>query len=116
MGEALSKFVEEAQGLSEHFQSATVFSVGSWHVSQYTCYMFLILALTLIVVLVGARKLKLIPDNKLINTIEYGYNFVRTSIGEIDESIQGGEGNGLPVTGWHELLDELALQVRLGRA
>jgi len=82
MGEALSKFVEEAQGLSEHFQSATVFSVGSWHVSQYTCYMFLILALTLIVVLVGARKLKLIPDNKLINTIEYGYNFVRTSIGE----------------------------------
>ena len=40
---------------------------------------------------------------------------VRTSIGEIDESMQSGEGDCLPVTGWHELLDELALQVRLGR-
>ena len=33
----------------------------------------------------------------------------------IDESMQGGESGGLSVTGWHELLDELALQVRLGR-
>lgn len=82
MGEALNTFVEEAQGLSEHFQSHTVFSIGAWDVSQYTCYMFLILALTLIVVLVGARKLKMIPDNKFINTLEYGYSFVRNGIGE----------------------------------
>lgn len=40
---------------------------------------------------------------------------VRASIGQIDESMQGGEGSGLPVTGWHELLDELALQARLGK-
>lgn len=40
---------------------------------------------------------------------------VRSSIGEIDESIRLGEGRTLPATGWHELLDELALQVRLGR-
>lgn len=40
---------------------------------------------------------------------------VRSSIGEIDESIRLDEGRTLPATGWHELLDELALQVRLGR-
>lgn len=40
---------------------------------------------------------------------------VRTSIGEIDELIRLDEGRALPVTGWCELLDELALQVRLGR-
>ena len=82
MGDALTTFVEEAQGLSAHFQSQTVFSIGPWDVSQYTCYMFLILALTLIVVLVGGRKLKMIPDNKFLNTLEYGYNFVRQGIGE----------------------------------
>ena len=40
---------------------------------------------------------------------------VRTSIGQIDESIRIDEGRVLPVTGWYELLDELALQARLGK-
>jgi ribA/ribD-fused uncharacterized protein len=36
-------------------------------------------------------------------------------IGDIDESMHLNMGGGLPIAGWHELLDELALQVRLGR-
>jgi len=40
---------------------------------------------------------------------------VRSSIGKIDESIRLDEGKTLPVTGWYELLDEIALQFRLGR-
>lgn len=40
---------------------------------------------------------------------------VRTSIGRIDESIRLDEGRTLPATGWYELLDELALQARLGK-
>lgn len=40
---------------------------------------------------------------------------VRTSIGEIDESMHLGKGKGLPTVGWRELLDELALQLKLGR-
>ena len=82
MGEALEKFVEEAQGLSAHFQPQEVFSIGPWHVSQYVCYMFLALALVFIIVLVGGRKLRLIPDNKFLTTLEYGYDFVRTGIAE----------------------------------
>ena len=47
MGEALNKFVEEARHLSETFDSHTVFSIGGWDISQYTLYMFFILALVL---------------------------------------------------------------------
>ena len=82
MGDALQIFVEEARHLSSEFDSQTVFSIGGWHISQYTIYMFLALAVTFFVVLVGARKLKLLPNSKLINTLEYGYSFVRNGIGE----------------------------------
>ena len=40
---------------------------------------------------------------------------VDASIGSIDESMYLNMGGGLPIAGWRELLDELALQVRLGR-
>ena len=40
---------------------------------------------------------------------------VTEPIGAIDESMRTNMGSGLPITGWKELLDELALQVRLGR-
>lgn len=82
MGEALNKFVEEARHLSETFDSHTVFSIGGWDISQYTLYMFFILVLVLMVVLIGGRKLQLVPKNKFLNTVEYGYDFVNTSIGQ----------------------------------
>lgn len=82
MGEALSQFVAETQGLSAQFDSATVFSIGGWEISQYIIYMFIALALTLIVVLVAGRKLQLVPKNKIVGTIEYGYSFIRSGVGE----------------------------------
>ena len=51
MGEsALQKFVAEAQNLSGEFESQAVFSIGGWHISQYTCYMFLALLVVFLVV------------------------------------------------------------------
>ena len=38
MGEALEKFVAEAQGLYANFESTTLFSIGGWNISQYTLY------------------------------------------------------------------------------
>lgn len=58
MGEALEKFVAEAQGLYANFESTTLFSIGGWNISQYTLYMFIALALVLLAVLIGARKLE----------------------------------------------------------
>ena len=76
MGEALSQFVEEAQHLSASFDSATVFSIAGWDVSQYVLYMFIALVLVLLIVLISGRKLELIPHKKFTATVEYGYNFI----------------------------------------
>lgn len=81
MGEALNAFVEETHGLKSSFDSVTVFSIGGWNISQYTLYMFIILALVLIAVLVGGRKLQLIPSAKGTGTVEFLYNFVKESVG-----------------------------------
>ena len=57
MGEALEKFVAEAQGLYANFESTTLFSIGGWNISQYTLYMFIALALVLLAVLIGVLLL-----------------------------------------------------------
>ncbi len=82
MGEALNQFVAEAQGLAAHFDPHTVFSIGGWDVTQYVIWLFIALAVTFAVVLVSAKKLQLIPTNKFLNTVEYGYEFVNKSIAE----------------------------------
>lgn len=81
MGEALEKFVAEAQGLYANFESATIFSIGGWNISQYTLYMFIVLALVLLAVLIGARKLEFIPHKKFTAILEYGYDFISNSVG-----------------------------------
>lgn len=81
MGEALSQFVAEAQHLSSQFDSATVFSIAGWDVSQYVLYLFLALAIVAAIVLICGRKLQLIPHNRFTHVVEYGYNFISESVG-----------------------------------
>ena len=81
MGEALEKFVAEAQGLYANFESTTLFSIRGWNISQYTLYMFIALALVLLAVLIGARKLEFIPHKKFTAILEYGYDFISNSVG-----------------------------------
>ena len=38
--------------------------------------------ITLVLILVVGRKLTLIPTIKFVNTVEYGYQFVRNDMGE----------------------------------
>ena len=82
MGEALASFVSEAQGVSAHFDPTVVFSIGGWGVTQYDVWLFIALAVTFAVVLIAAKKLQLIPTNKFLNTVEYGYEFVNKSVAE----------------------------------
>ena len=42
----LAEFVAEAQGLSEHFEPHTVFSIGPWDVTQYIVWLFIALIVT----------------------------------------------------------------------
>lgn len=74
----LETLANEVPHLQHSFDSAFVFGP----VTQYVFWMAICLALTLIVVLVAGRKLKLVPHNKFVNMVEYGYEFVRKDMGE----------------------------------
>ena len=75
---ALEELKMGAEHLAKSFDSAFVF--GS--VTQYVLWMVIVLALVLIVVLVAAKKLALVPNSKFVNMVEYGYDFVRSDMGE----------------------------------
>ena len=51
-------------------------------VTQYIVWMVICGVITLVLILVVGRKLTLIPTNKFVNTVEYGYQFVRNDMGE----------------------------------
>lgn len=82
LGNALNGFVTDAQGVYQTFISTTVFSIGDWQISQYTLWMFIVLAVVTCLIIGVAHHLQLVPENKFFNTIEYGYIFVKHSIGE----------------------------------
>ncbi|MCI8452889.1 MAG: F0F1 ATP synthase subunit A [Eggerthellaceae bacterium] len=50
--------------------------------TQYVLWMVICWIITCVVVLTVARKLTLVPTNKFVNTVEYGYQFVRNDMGE----------------------------------
>lgn len=77
--EVLSEHVPE---LKESFDSAVVIGNSSFGMTQYILWMIICWIITALVVLVVARKLTLIPTNKFVNTVEYGYQFVRNDMGE----------------------------------
>lgn len=70
--------------LQASFDPAFVFEFGDSGIgmTQYVLWMFIALAITLIIVLVAGRRLTVVPNSKFINMIEYGYQFVRKDMGE----------------------------------
>ncbi|MDY3129528.1 MAG: F0F1 ATP synthase subunit A [Berryella intestinalis] len=69
--------------LKESFDSAFVANFGSGiGITQYVLWLCITCALTLIVVLVAAQRLTLVPNNRFVNMIETGYQFVRRDMGE----------------------------------
>ena len=55
---------------------------GTIGLTQYALWMVIIFALVLIVVLTVGKRLTLVPNNKFVNMVEYGYQFVRRDMGE----------------------------------
>lgn len=53
---ALNDFVAEAQHIGSSFDSVAVFSIFGWEISQYTLYMFIALAVVLLLILVGGSQ------------------------------------------------------------
>lgn len=77
--EVLSEHVPE---LKESFDSAIVIGNSTFGLTQYILWMIICWIITVVIVCVVARKLTLIPKNKFVNTVEYGYQFVRNDMGE----------------------------------
>ena len=69
---------EEVPHLQASFDPTVVFG----GVTQYILWMVICWIITLVLILVVGRKLTLIPTNKFVNTVEYGYQFVRNDMGE----------------------------------
>lgn len=82
-GHPLTDITEPIAELQSSFDTTAVFSLAPGvYISQYTFWMVISLAFTLIVVLVGARKVTLVPGNRFAGMVEYGYDAVRRNMGE----------------------------------
>ena len=79
---ALEWLSEDVPHLKASFDSAIVIGNAEFGMTQYILWMIICWILTCVVVLVVSKKLTLIPKNKFINTVEYGYQFVRNDMAE----------------------------------
>ena len=73
---------EHAAELQLSFNPHIVLGNSTIGLTQYTFYMVLVWIIVALIVCLVAKRLTLIPSNKFINTVEYGYQFVRNDIGE----------------------------------
>lgn len=80
--DALETLAIEANALSHHLGSSYIFGSGNFGLTQYTVWMVICVLLTILVVLLSAKRLTTVPNNKFVNLIEYGYEFVRKDIAE----------------------------------
>lgn len=80
--DALETLAAGVPHLQHSFDSVFIFSSGGFGLTNYLFWMLICLAVTLIIVLVSARRLKLVPHNKFVNMVEYGYEFVKKDMGE----------------------------------
>ena len=62
--------------------STVVFNVAGFPVTQYFLFMVLIWILTIVLIISVGKRLTLIPSNKFINTVEYGYQMCRRDVSE----------------------------------
>lgn len=63
-------------------ESTVMFGSSDFGMTQYILFMILIWIITLALIIGVGRKLTLIPTNKFVNTVEYGYQLVRRDISE----------------------------------
>lgn len=73
---------ENVPHLSASFDSQIVIGTAEFGLTQYVLYMIIAWIVTCAVILITARKLTLVPTNKFVNTVEYGYQLCRNDIGE----------------------------------
>lgn len=80
--EALEWLSEEVPHLKASFDSAIVIGNAEFGLTQYILWMIICWIITCVLIIAVSKKLTLIPENKFVNMVEYGYRFVRNDMGE----------------------------------
>ena len=80
--DALSQVAAGAEHLVQSLKPAYIVGDSSLGLSNFVFWMFICLAITLVVVLAASKRLTIIPTNKFTNMVEYGYEFVKKDMGE----------------------------------
>ena len=78
----LAVLQEHVPELQESLNPQIVVGTSEFGLTTFTLWMIIVFIITLVLILVVGRKLTLIPTNKFVNTVEYGYQFVRSDMGE----------------------------------
>lgn len=76
----LPEHLQELQNDLMHPQ--IVFGSEQFGITNFIFWMVIVIAILLVVVLIVSKKLSMIPKNKFVNMVEYGYEFVRNGIGK----------------------------------
>ena len=78
----LDLLAENVPHLQHSFDPAIVFGTSSFGMTQYIFWMIICFLITIAIVLGASKRLTLVPNNKFVNMVEYGYEFVRKDMGE----------------------------------
>ena len=78
--DALSQVAAGAEHLVQSLKPAYIVGDSSLGLSNFVFWMFICLAITLVVVLVASRRLSLVPKGRFASMVEYGYDFVSGGI------------------------------------
>lgn len=78
----LDLLAENVPHLQHSFDPAIVFGTSSFGMTQYIFWMIICFLITIAIVLGVSKRLTLVPNNKFVNMVEYGYEFVRKDMGE----------------------------------
>ncbi len=78
--DALSQVAEGAEHLVKSLKPGYIVGDSTLGLSNFVFWMFICLAITLVVVLVASKRLSLIPKGRFSSMVEYGYEFVSDGI------------------------------------
>lgn len=78
--DALSQVAEGAEHLVQSLKPAYIVGDSTLGLSNFVFWMFICLAITLIVVLAASKRLSMVPKGRFVSMVEYGYDFVSGGI------------------------------------
>lgn len=79
---ALDVLNQNVGHIQHALESAIIVGNSEFGMTQYVLFMIFIWILTLALIIGVGKKLTLIPSNKFVNTVEYGYQMVRNDVGK----------------------------------